>query len=170
MLFHALKFDKSPLCHNTQAPSQFYLISRCFNLADQPDQDRSEAQLLIYTFVVQSSSSGTKPSMSSTRSAGKSGMLADRSHPTSSTSKMTAQQPTAHPHPTTPPSPQNSGHKPNPESPWDEGTVYGRLVECEQTMPTTTAVGSPYDRIPAYCVRAARTIDDFEKVFEGSPK
>ncbi|KAK0613652.1 hypothetical protein B0T14DRAFT_526658 [Immersiella caudata] len=45
-----------------------------------------------------------------------------------------------------------------------DGTLHGRLMGANGGNPQI--VPSAYSRISVYCVRAARIIDEFEKVFE----
>jgi len=47
----------------------------------------------------------------------------------------------------------------------DEGTVYGRLVNANSL---SLAAPYVYSRIPVYCIRAARAIDEFEGAFDKS--
>ncbi|KAK0613651.1 hypothetical protein B0T14DRAFT_557171 [Immersiella caudata] len=53
------------------------------------------------------------------------------------------------------------------EASMNDGTLYGRLANWNTSgFQSQAAVPHEYSRIPAYCVRAALVIDDFEKMFE----
>jgi len=56
-------------------------------------------------------------------------------------------------------------HPVNYERSMNEGTVYGRLANANSESLATPFV---YSRIPIYCIRATRVIDEFESAFDKS--
>jgi hypothetical protein len=48
----------------------------------------------------------------------------------------------------------------------NEGNLYGRLAGWNNGKNGPEKVPCPYRRIPVYCIRAARAIDEFEKAFD----